>query len=223
MPQALRACVGLDQRDLLLAAARQAQVVHRFGVDREDAAGRAVFGRHVGDRGAIGQRQVLQAVAVELDELADHAQRTQHLGDGEHEVGRGRAFRQLAGQLEADDLRDQHRRGWPSIAASASMPPTPQPSTPMPLIMVVCESVPTTVSGNAIAAVRTFHDHARQVLQVHLVDDAGIRRHHLEVLERLLAPAQEPVALHVAFELDLAVEVQRVGTCRKRRPAPSGR
>ena len=39
--------------------------------------------------------------------------------------------------------------GWPSIAASASMPPTPQPSTPRPLIIVVCESVPTSVSGKA--------------------------------------------------------------------------
>ena len=37
--------------------------------------------------------------------------------------------------------------GCPSRAASASMPPTPQPSTPRPLIMVVCESVPTRVSG----------------------------------------------------------------------------
>ena len=37
--------------------------------------------------------------------------------------------------------------GWPSIAASASIPPTPQPSTPRPLIIVVCESVPTSVSG----------------------------------------------------------------------------
>ncbi len=37
--------------------------------------------------------------------------------------------------------------GWPSMAASASMPPTPQPSTPRPLIMVVWESVPTRVSG----------------------------------------------------------------------------
>ena len=37
----------------------------------------------------------------------------------------------------------------PSIAASASMPPTPQPSTPSPLTIVVCESVPTSVSGNA--------------------------------------------------------------------------
>jgi hypothetical protein len=37
--------------------------------------------------------------------------------------------------------------GWPSMAASASMPPTPQPSTPRPLIMVVWLSVPTSVSG----------------------------------------------------------------------------
>ncbi|RYF73859.1 MAG: hypothetical protein EOO22_08165, partial [Comamonadaceae bacterium] len=29
------------------------------------------------------------------------------------------------------------------MAASASMPPTPQPTTPMPLIMVVWLSVPT--------------------------------------------------------------------------------
>ncbi len=39
--------------------------------------------------------------------------------------------------------------GWPSIAASASMPPTPHPRTPSPLIIVVWESVPTRVSGYA--------------------------------------------------------------------------
>ena len=39
--------------------------------------------------------------------------------------------------------------GWPSIAASASMPPTPQPTTPRPFTIVVCESVPTSVSGYA--------------------------------------------------------------------------
>ena len=40
--------------------------------------------------------------------------------------------------------------GWPSIAASASMPPTPQPRTARPLIIVVWESVPTSVSGKAM-------------------------------------------------------------------------
>jgi len=39
--------------------------------------------------------------------------------------------------------------GCPSMAASASMPPTPHPRTPSPLIMVVWESVPTSVSGKA--------------------------------------------------------------------------
>ena len=51
--------------------------------------------------------------------------------------------------------------GWPSIAASASMPPTPQPSTPSPLIIVVCESVPTSVSGNACAVARVTTTRAR--------------------------------------------------------------
>ena len=37
--------------------------------------------------------------------------------------------------------------GWPSMPASASMPPTPQATTPMPLIMVVWLSVPTSESG----------------------------------------------------------------------------
>ncbi len=46
--------------------------------------------------------------------------------------------------------------GWPSMAASASMPPTPQPSTPTPLTMVVCESVPSTVSGNATSTPPIF-------------------------------------------------------------------
>ena len=39
--------------------------------------------------------------------------------------------------------------GWPSMAASASMPPTPQPTTPSPFTIVVWESVPTQVSGYA--------------------------------------------------------------------------
>ena len=44
-------------RPARLGAAGEAQVAQRLGVDREDAAGGAVLGRHVGDRGAVGQRQ----------------------------------------------------------------------------------------------------------------------------------------------------------------------
>ena len=38
--------------------------------------------------------------------------------------------------------------GCPNRAASASIPPTPQASTDNPFTIGVCESVPTTVSGN---------------------------------------------------------------------------
>ncbi len=87
------------------------------------------------------------AGAVELDELADDAVLAQHLGDGQHEVGRRRALGQLAVRRKPSTCGISIDIGWPSIAASASMPPTPQPSTPRPLTIVVCESVPTSVSG----------------------------------------------------------------------------
>ena len=51
-------------------------------------------------------------------------------------------------------------------------------------------------------------DHAREVLEVHLVADAGVGRHDREVLERRLAPAQERVALAVALELELGVALE---------------
>ena len=92
--EALLLAVRLDELDLRLGAAREAQVAERLGVDREDAARRAVLGRHVRDRRAVGERQLRQAVAEELDELADDALLAQHLGDGQHEVGRRRALGQ---------------------------------------------------------------------------------------------------------------------------------
>ncbi len=71
------------------------------------------------------------------------------------------------------------------------------------------ESVPTSVSGYASdrSARRLLEDHAREVLEIDLVDDAGVGRHDAEILKRLLAPAQERVALAVAAELERGVEI----------------
>src|SRR5690625_2134024 len=104
--------------------------------------------------------------------------------------------------------------GWPSMAASASMPPTPQPRMPRPLIMVVCESVPTSVSGHQLAVNLFAKHHPRQMLEVDLVNNAGIGRHDLEVVEGTLAPAQKRIALAVALEFNLVVEQQRTGLAK---------
>ena len=71
--QSLLLVVGLDQGNLLLASAGQAQVAQRFGVHRKDAAGCAVLGSHIADRRAVGQSQLSHTGPKELDELAYHA------------------------------------------------------------------------------------------------------------------------------------------------------
>ena len=52
-------------------------------------------------------------------------------------------------------------------------------------------------------------DDAREELEVHLVDDPGARRDDLEVVEGVLPPAQEGVALAVPLELELGVAEDR--------------
>ncbi len=55
--------------------------------------------------------------------------------------------------------------------------------------------------GDGLATHGFGPHHPAQVFQVHLVTDAHARRHHAEVVEGLLPPAQEGVAFAVAFEL----------------------
>ena len=147
-PHALLLGVRLHQRDRLVAATGEAQVLQRHVVDREDRAGRAELGAHVADRGAVGQRHRRHALAVELDELADHPVGAQLLGDGEHDVGRGGPGRDRAGQLEADHARDEHRDGLAEHGRlGLDAADAPARARPRPLTIVVCESVPTQVSG----------------------------------------------------------------------------
>ena len=76
--------------------------------------------------------------------------------------------------------------------------------------MVVWLSVPTSVSGKATrAAVLLPGPHGlRQIFEIHLVADAGARRHHAEIVEGAGAPAQEGVAFAVPliFLLDIGEE-----------------
>ena len=57
---------------------------------------------------------------------------------------------------------------------------------------------------------RIAEDHRGKVLQVDLVDDSGIWRHHAEIAERGLAPAEQDVALAIALEFEERIEVERI-------------
>ena len=60
--------------------------------------------------------------------------------------------------------------------------------------------------GEQAAVALGGEDYRREVFQVDLVNDAGIGRHHAEVAERRLAPAQQGVAFLVALEFEQRVD-----------------
>ncbi len=202
--------IRLDERDLLFAAAGEPQVAQGLVIHREDAAGGAVLRRHVGDGGAVGQRQSVQAGAEVLDKLAHHALLAQQLGDGEHQVGGGGTLTQLAGEAHADHLRNEHgdrlaEHGGLGLDAAHAPAEHAQAVDHGGVGVGADQRVGV---GGALAAGFMHEDHARQVLEVDLVDDAGIRRHDGEVAEGALPPAQEGIALLVALELKSGVQVE---------------
>ncbi len=198
---------------MLVGASGQREVFERARIDRENADGRAVFWRHVGDRRAVGQGETADAGAVVLDELADDAFLSQHLDDGEHRVGRRRAGGKLPRHLEADDLGDEHRdrlaehHGLGFDAADAPAQ-NPQAVDHRRVRIRADEGVGI---GEDFSVFLGGPDDPREMLEVDLVDDACFGRNDGEILERLLAPIEEDVAFLVSVELDLGVLGEGVG------------
>ena len=64
--------------------------------------------------------------------------------------------------------------------------------------------------GDPSAVLLDIEHDSTQVLEVDLVDDAGVGGNNRKIIESLLAPFQERVALHIALEFDLRIEVKRI-------------
>ncbi len=142
-------------------------------------------------------------------------------GHGEDEVGRRRAFGQLAHELEADDLRDEHRDRL-AEHGRLGLDPADSPAEhaePVDHRRVRVGAEQRVRERGAVPLV----DDARQELEVDLVDDPGRGWDDLEVHEAALAPAQEGVALAVPLELELRVPPNRERASRTRPPGRSGR
>ena len=219
---ALRLGVGLDQRDARRGAACVLQIVDGFGVDGEEAAGRAIFRSHIGDGGAVRQGQGLEAGAEELDEFADDALLAQHLRHGEHDVRRRHAFAHLAGQFEADDFRQQHglrlaeHGGFGLDAADA--PAENGEAVDHGRVRVGADQRVGIgeVHRHGLAARRLVFllprpDRLGEIFGVDLMADAGAGRHDAEIREGALAPFQEAVALLIAFVFEIDVFPERLG------------
>ena len=190
-PHALRFGVGLHQRDLFIAASAQAHVRERDVINREETAGCPVFRSHIGDSGAVSQRQRIQTVAVEFNKFPHHAKLAQHLGDGEHEVGGGNPFTQLAGQLEANDIGNQHGDRLSEHCRfrfdTANAPPQ-YAQTVNHSGMGIGTDQGVRI-GHPFIALQFAPHRLPQVFKVDLMANTGARWHYAEAAERLLPPA----------------------------------
>ncbi len=205
--------VALDERDVGRAATGRAQVLERRAIDREEAACRAVLGRHVGKGGALGNRHVRDAGAEEFDRAVDDPLLPQPLGDQERNVGGVDAWRGIAFELDSDHFGNREHVGEPKQRRlgidAAHTPPEHAECVDHRRMRVAADDEIRERPGVAVHR-RRAHD-ARGALEVDLVDDAGSRRMHRDAAEVRLAPAQELVALGVALALAGHVVRQRIG------------
>ena len=116
--------------------------------------------------------------------------------------------RQLAGELEADDLRQQHRDRL-AEHRRLGLDPADAPAEDAEAVdhrRVGVGADEGVGVGLQDAAVLAAVDDLGEVLEVDLVADAGRRRDDAEVVEGLLPPLEERVALAVALEVVLGVD-----------------
>ena len=138
----------------------------------------------------------------------------QHVGDGEDHVGGGDALGDGTGELEADDARHEHgdrlaehgRFGFDAAYAPAEHAQAVDGGG----VRIGAHAGVEVGEGVSVVSGLGHHD-LGEVFDVDLMDDAGSRRHHTEVAERLLAPAQELVAFAVALVFDVHVLFDRIG------------
>ena len=206
--------VGFDEADLLFAAAGEAKIRERFCVDGEEAHRRAIFGRHIRDRGAVGKSEAREAGAVELDEFSDDAFFAQNFGDGKDEVGGRGAFRQTAMEFESDDSWNQHRERLAEHSRfrfdAADAPAEDAEAIDHRGVRIGADE---RIGESEPGAVFLFFENdAGEIFEIHLVADAGVRRDDFEILKTFLAPAQERVTLDVALHFEIGVEKEGVGS-----------
>jgi hypothetical protein len=120
----------------------------------------------------------------------------------------------VAGQLEADDLGDQHRHGL-AQHRGLGLDPADAPAKDGKAVdhggVAVGAHQRVGIGDLRAVLVGIGPDGLRQVFQVHLMADAGAGRHDAEVVERLLAPFQERVAFHVPLVFAVHVHLEGAG------------
>ena len=136
----------------------------------------------------------------------------EHLRDGEHDIGGGNAGGDRSAELETDNPRNQHRHRLTEHRSlgldTAHTPPEDTESINHRGVGVSSHTGVGESLSNAVDVLGVGD--LGEVFDVDLVDDTCPGRHNLEVIEGRLTPAQELVALAVAFIFNVNVALKRI-------------
>ena len=207
--------IGLDQCDRVVVASRGAQVAQGFAIDGKEPAGRAVFRCHIGDGRAVRQRQAVEPRAVKLHEFANDALGAQHFDNLQDQIGACRALDHGTGQLKPDHFRDQHRDRL-AQHSGLGLDPADAPAENGRAIDHGCVAVGAhervRISHHLAGLVGVGPHGLGQILQIHLVADAGTGGHDAEIIEGRLAPFQEGITFQVAliFAINIHLKGARI-------------
>ncbi len=204
--------VCFDEGDLLVRPRGELQIGEGLRVDGEEAHRRAVLGGHIGNGGAVGNAEAGKPVTVEFDKFADDTFFAQHLGNGENEIRRRGASGQAAVETETDDFRDQHGRRLAehgSFGLDAADAPAKDAEGVDHRSVRIRAHNGIGIGLDFVAGRHRAND-AREIFEIHLMADAGVRGDDLEILESGLPPAEKSVALDVALEFKLGVKTESV-------------
>src|SRR5262249_10090054 len=167
----------------------------------------SVFRRHIRNRCTIGERQTRSSLAVVFDKLAYDLCFSEHLGDCQHQIGRGHSLTQSAFQVNSDDIggKKVNRLTQHSCFGfdTADAPPDhPQTIDHRGVRISAYERIRII---NSVLHLHTF----REVLEIDLVAYADARGNNLKAIERLHPPLEKLVTSAVPLELHLHVQAQR--------------
>ncbi len=198
--------VILESAALFGRAAGSGEIVDGFSIDREETHRGAVFGSHVCNGCAVGERECDSAFAVELDKFSNHLRRAEELCDMKGEIGRCDALAEFVGEVHAHDFGSQEIHGLAEHSClgfdSAHTPADDAEAVNHGRVRIRADE------GVRVIEVAGAEHALREILEIHLVNDTDAGRHDTECLECLLAPFEELVALAVALEFHVKIQLE---------------
>mmetsp|Transcript_3680 Transcript_3680/g.8740 ORF Transcript_3680/g.8740 Transcript_3680/m.8740 type:complete len:534 (-) Transcript_3680:317-1918(-) len=171
----------------------------------------AILGRHVRNRRTVGEAEALDPFPEEFDELPHHSFLPKHLDNLKNEVGGHHPFGQCPFEPHPKHFGERHDDRLAEDHGERLDPADPPADNAEAVDHRAVRVGPDHRIGKyQVRGAGVLEDAARQVLQVHLVDDPRPWGNHGHVLKGPRGPLEQREPLVVPGELLLHVNLQRV-------------